>query len=623
MGDILANKEVTALLLERVPAAVAVFDLEMRYLSCSRRWLTDFGIVARNLIGKSHYEIFPEIGERGREIHRRALSGETVSSEAEAFHRRDGSVDWVKWDIEPWHEADGTIGGVIILSEVLTDSVETKLRARSLSFELNLLIDSAKNHAICLLDPEGRVMIWNSGAERLYGWSESEIVGKSYEMMFAPGDLAAGLPLRQLATAREEGTFHGRSTRLRKDGSSFLADVSINRIGDGAGAVAGFGQVVRDVTQEVENARIKEANTAHLRSILDTAPDAMITIDDCGLIQFFSAAAEGMFGYAAAEVVGRNVSMLMSEPDATRHDGFLARYRATGERWVIGSHRRVLGRRRDGSIFPHELYVGEAEGGGRRVFTGFLRDLTAEEEAEARLRELQGELIHIARVSAIGTMATALAHELNQPLMAITNYVQSAAALLARRQEAELELVRTALEDAGAEALRAGAVVHRLREFIARGELERSIVRPQELAMQACELGIVGARPRGITCEVRVPPALKPVLVDRVQIQQVLFNLIRNAFEAFGGRGLIVIEAREEGRMVRFSVIDNGPGIEPGREEALFEPFITTKASGMGIGLAICRTIIAAHGGQMWCEPAPDVGAAFHFTVPLAEVGDD
>jgi two-component system sensor kinase FixL len=619
----LANARISDLLLENVPAAIALFDTGMRYIACSRRWLSDYGLEGQDVVGRSHYDVFPEIGERWRNIHRRALAGETLSSEAEAFVRADGSVDWIQWRIVPWRDESGEIGGVVLFTQVLTDAVESKRRTTTLDTELNLLIDSAKQHAICMLDADGRVRIWNTGAERLYGWSEKEVLGRYYAMMFEPGDQNADLPAHQMAIARREGVFQGRSKRIRKDGSRFIADVTLSRINDENGSCMGFGQVVRDVTQEAEDTRSREAAEAYLHSILNTVPDAMITIDDRGVILSFSAAAEQLFGYAAAEVVGRNVSMLMPEPDSSRHDTYLARYRATEERRIIGNMRRVLGRRKDGSVFPHELYVGEASGGGRRIFTGFLRDLTAREEADARLTELQAELIHISRVSAVGTMATALAHELNQPLTAIANYVQTSAAVVAREGEQALTMVHEALEEAGREAIRAGAIVQRLRDFVARGELERIVITPRDLALQARELGAAGAAAGGISCEVEVAQELEPVLVDRVQIQQVLLNLIRNAMEAMGEMGSIAIGANREGTMMRFSVIDTGPGIPPGKEEDLFEPFVSGKASGMGMGLAICRTIIEAHGGRMWCESVPEGGAAFHFTVPVAEVDHD
>lgn len=622
MHDILTNANLSKQFLEHVPAAVALFDDHLCCLDCSRRWRTDHGLDDHDVMGKSLGEVFPSIVPHWREVHRRALVGEMVSGTEETSRQADGTADRIEWKIVPWRDEAGKIGGAAVFTEVITDLMESRRRAGTLYTELNLLMRSAKRHAVCLLDPAGKIVIWNVGAERLYGWSADEVIGKPYGMMFVRADREAGLPQRQLALARDEGTSHELSWRLRKDGGPFLAEVTISPVRDETGEIVGFGQVVRDTTEEGSRLQQIEASAAHLRSILETVPDAMITIDEYGIVESFSAAAEQLFGYRAHEVIGRNVSITMTEADASHHDEYLARYRATGERRIIGAMRRVMGKRKDGSTFPHELYVSEANGGGRRIFTGFVRDLTAREAAEAKLKEVQSELLHMSRVSAVGAMATTLAHELNQPLTAIANYTQTSAAIMARGEDQALAMVREALEETGREAIRAGAIIQRLRDFVARGELERMLSSPYDLAVQACELGAAAGRVRGIECRIEVSAKMAPVLVDRIQIQQVLLNLIRNAIEAIGDTGEIVIGATLAGGMVCFSVIDDGGGIEAGKEETLFEPFFSSKADGMGLGLAICRTIIEAHGGRMWCEQAPSSGAAFYFTVPVAEVVD-
>lgn len=613
--------------IEHVPAAIAVFDTHMRYIAHSRRWLVDYDLGEQPLIGRSHYDVFPEMPEAWREVHRRALAGEALSHEAQAFARANGDIDWVEWNIAPWRYASGEIGGVVLISQVVTGEVRKRQRAEALQSELDLLIDRADQIAICMLDEAGNVIGWNIGAERLYGWTEAEIMGRSHGVTFTLRDRDAGLPAAQLEAARRDGAFHGSSLRRRKDGTAFLVSVTLNRIGpDGTGG--GFILAVHDVTDEFERAREAEADEAFQRAILETVPDAMITIDSDGSVLSFSSAAERLFGYRAEEVLGRNVKMLMPEREAALHDGYLSRYHRTGERRIIGEVRRVMGRRKDGTLFPHAIYVGEANGGGRRVFTGFLRDLTAQDEAERQLRELQSELFHLSRVSAVGTLAVALAHELNQPLAAIANYVQTSAALLAQEarahpEDGHLDDVRKALDQAGKEALRAGAIVHRVREFVTRGELERTVASPYEIAVQTRELAAIDASSRKISCRILMSRMLPMIFIDRVEIQQVLLNLIRNAVEAVDEHGSIVIDARREGDMIRFSVIDDGPGIMPGMENSLFEPFVSTKSTGMGIGLAICRTIVEAHGGRLWCEPAPGGGAAFQFTLPVAETEDD
>lgn len=623
MRDKVVNGDLIARLLEQMPVAVALFDTDMHYLGCSRRWLTDYGIKDHTVVGRSHYDVFPDIDDARREIHRQVMAGETRSNDADPIERSPGEVDWVEWTMTPWYQPSGAIGGAILVTKVVNEWVRCKQRSLSIDAELNLLIDSAHHHAVVLLDPQGRVAIWNTGAERVYGWREDEAVGQSYDMLFEHHDRQIALPDAQLAEAQSKGVFRGRSWRTRRDGSRFLADVTISSVVDERGKVIAFGKVVRDITQENMRAQEIEASEAQLRSILDTVPDAMITIDGHGLIESFSAAAERMFGYTPDEVIGRNVSMLMPASEARHHDDYLARYRSTGEHRIIGSSRRVFGKRKDGSIFPHELNVGEAKGGGRRIFTGFLRDLTAREEAEARLRELQAELMHISRISAVGTLATALAHELNQPLTAIANYMQTSAALLPVHEGEVLELVTEALVDAGREALRAGAIVQRLRDFVTRGELDRVNVSPRELVTQACALGAVGDHMHGIRCTIDINDQMGLVIVDRVQIQQVIINLVRNASEAISDIGEIIISAKKENEMVLISVVDNGPGIPPSIKAEMFQPFVSCKASGMGLGLAICRSIIEAHGGRLWCEAPVDGGAAFHFTVPVSEVGND
>ena len=364
------------------------------------------------------------------------------------------------------------------------------------------------------------------------------------------------------------------------------------------------------------------AREAHLLSILETVPDAMVVIDEAGLIQSFSKTAERLFGYTSAEVVGANVKILMPEPYRENHDGYLQRYHQTGERRIIGIGRVVVGERRDGSTFPMELSVGEMKPGpGGRFFTGFVRDLTERQSTDARLHELQGELVHISRLTALGEMSSALAHELNQPLSAIANYLNGAQRLLRQPGEGTDEKVREALAKAVEQALRCGDIIRRLREFVSRGETEKRVESVAKLVEEASALALVGARQLGVRVVFDLSKRADLVLVDKVQIQQVVLNLIRNAVEALTGgdrRELTIASAPAAGGMVQISVIDTGPGIAPEVAERLFQPFVTTKASGMGVGLSICRTIVEAQGGQIWTEPNPGGGTVFRLTVPKA-----
>jgi two-component system sensor kinase FixL len=364
------------------------------------------------------------------------------------------------------------------------------------------------------------------------------------------------------------------------------------------------------------------AREAHLRSILETVPDAMIVIDERGLILSFSVAAGRMFGFSEEEIIGENVSILMPSPDRERHDGYLERYMRTGERRIIGIGRVLTARHRDGTTFPIELSVGEARLGNDRVFTGFIRDLTERQQAELRIHDLQSALAHVSRVTAMGTLATSLAHELNQPLTAIANYVEAANDLLENPNEENISTVREALTECAAQSVRAGQIVRRLRDFISRGEIERRIESLQRLVTEASALALVWAGEQSFEVDVRLDPSADHVMVDRIQIQQVLLNLIRNAIEAMAEspvRQLLIYSATEAGGFVRVTVADSGPGLSAEVAERLFEPFISTKDTGMGLGLSISSTIVAAHGGRIWAEPSKLGGIAFHFTIVDAD----
>ena len=494
--------------------------------------------------------------------------------------------------------------------------------ANQLAEELNLLIDGTQGYAIYMVDVDGNVTLWNEGAVRLKGWTEEETVGRHTSLFYPPDAIAAGKPGRDLARAAAEGRLEEEDWRVRKDGSEFLASVSITPLRDDEGNLRGFAKVVADITDRRAAEDAVLSRESHLRSILSTIPDAMVVIDEQGLILSFSAAAERLFGYRESEVVGSNVSRLMPSPDRERHDGYLRRYRETGEKRIIGIGRVVFGERKDGSTFPMHLSIGEAAGGAQRLFTGFVRDLTERQRTEERLDALQSELIHVSRVSAMGTMASTLAHELNQPITAVTNYVEAVRDLLAVPDPEDMPMIREALDDTAKEALRAGDIVRRLRAFVARGDVEKSIEKLPGLINEAAVLGLLGAKEKGIEPRFDLDPYASPVLVDKVQIQQVLINLIRNAVEAMSAspKRHLTVKSRPAGRgFVRVTVADTGPGISPTIASQLFAAFASSKSDGMGLGLSICRTIVEAHGGRIWVEPGPDGGTAFHFTLVRAE----
>ena len=365
---------------------------------------------------------------------------------------------------------------------------------------------------------------------------------------------------------------------------------------------------------------------ALLGSILATVPDALIVIDVRGQIVSFSAAAQRMFQYAESDVLGENISMLMPSPDREKHDGYIDHYLKTGERRIIGIGRLTSARRRDGSTFPIELSVGEVQDEGRPLFTGFIRDLTESQQAERRVADLQAELAHASRVTAMGTLASALAHELNQPLTAIANYLEAGRDMLDADGPVDRELLREAMAESASQALRAGEIIRSLREFIRRGETIRQPEPLRGLLAEGTALAFIGVDSRGLDMDISVDPRVDKVLVNRVQLQQVIINLTKNAVEAMAGGPARILRLSaipapsptDAGR-VEVIVADSGPGLAPEMSRTLFTPFITTKPSGMGVGLSISQTIVEGHGGRIWAEPSQWGGTAFHFTLDAAD----
>lgn len=358
---------------------------------------------------------------------------------------------------------------------------------------------------------------------------------------------------------------------------------------------------------------------AHLQSILDTVLDATVVIDPSGIMLSFNTSAVRQFGYTPEEAIGRNVSMLMPAPYREQHDNYIARYLTTGEKRIIGVDRVVVGRRKDGSTFPMKLAVGEMRQGDRVYFTGFIRDLTEREESQAMLDQARSELARLARLNELGEMASTLAHELNQPLSAIANYVQGCRRMLDKLDDELSSRMRGALDETAKQALRAGDIIRHLREFVTRGETDKGPEDINHLVEEAGALALVGSRERGIKSVFDFGADSNTVVADRVQIQQVLINLMRNAIEAMRDseeKQLIVRTRQVSPDWLRVEVEDTGPGIADEIAPQLFQPFVTTKANGMGVGLSISKRIIESHGGELTVTKNAAGGATFAFSLP-------
>jgi two-component system, LuxR family, sensor kinase FixL len=360
------------------------------------------------------------------------------------------------------------------------------------------------------------------------------------------------------------------------------------------------------------------------RAILDTAVDGIITINDTGIVESFNHAAERIFGYPAAYVIGRNVSLLMPQPYRREHDQYLANYQHTHVARIIGIGREVMGLRRDGSTFPMELAVGEINLKGRKLFTGIVRDITDRREAELLSKRRLHEIAHLSKVVAMGGLASGLAHEVSQPLTAIISHARAGQRMM-EASAVDRQAVGESFDHIVRQARRASEVIERIRRFVKR----------ESPALEATQLGgvieeVLGLLSHeidafGIEVSKDFPPGLPPIEVDRVQIEQVIFNLVRNALEAMsevpeGGRRLAVsLQGMDEDARIRITVRDTGVGLRAEDVGKVFQDFFTTKKHGLGQGLTICRSIVQAHQGDIRLADPDGPGATFVVELPLSQ----
>jgi len=463
-------------------------------------------------------------------------------------------------------------------------------------------------------------LLWNGEAEQRLGLELGTITDfDSWQALVEPDDLKA--VKRQIASvaARQADRFSFRYRLLSPDGKIHFIEGSARCFYDEAGKLVRAVGINVDVTEREEREAALKEGQAQLQSIIETVPDAMIVIGERGRILSFSAAAERLFGYRSRDVVGHNVAMLMPADHAAQHDAYLAHYRKTGERRVIGHIRTLNIRHADGHEIPIELSVGEAKVGGKRIFTGFIRDISDRVAAEAHMEQLNAEYAHGARLNAMGEMAAALAHELNQPLAATANYLGVAELSLAKSGGAAR--AAEAIGQANVQLLRTGEIIRRLRDFVAKRDVELQMEDLAQVIHDATALAFLGQLQVRATYDIASDAQL--VVADRIQVQQVLVNVLRNAGEAVRNlppeRRIVEIAARvADDSFVEVTVADQGPGFPRKVLTNLHAPLFSIKTDGgMGVGLSISRRIIEAHGGKFSARNARDGGAVLSFTLPL------
>jgi two-component system, LuxR family, sensor kinase FixL len=473
-----------------------------------------------------------------------------------------------------------------------------RARAERLDAVLNTTADG-----IIVIDSRGRIESFNRGAEQLFGYPEAEVLGRNVSVLMpSPHHEEHDHYLERYQTTGEARIIGvGREVvGRRRDGVMFPVHLSVGQMN--IGGERKFTGLLQDLTRRVRLEGELGASEARWRAIIDSAVDGIIVIDAHGRVEAFNPAAERLFGYAPAEVLGHNVDMLMPSPYHEQHDSYLSRYLATGRAKIIGIGREVQGRRKDGTTFPLHLSVGQITIAGERKFTGILHDLSGRVALEGKLREQQS-LAHL------GEMAAVVAHEVKNPLAGIRGAIQ----LFAGRTADEVS--REILADI---VLRIDALDGMMKDLLLFARPPRPRRSPTDVGLLVTSTAALLARdPTLQDVVVDIGGGAPAVPVDAEMLRIVLHNLLVNGAHAMRGQGRITVDIDTADSTCRIRIADAGPGIPAEIREKIFTPFFTTKSRGSGLGLPTAKRLVEAHEGSIAIDCPPSGGTTVMIQLPL------
>ncbi|HEX6306801.1 MAG TPA: PAS domain S-box protein [Longimicrobiales bacterium] len=590
---------------------VGVATRDGRWIEANPALLDMLGLTWHDLeAGQARWHGLIPLDEASRRAAELGLTYEGASGPVEIdFVRADGLTGTALLHLM---SPDGT-DTMVVLAVDITARRETERALHESEAQFRLLVESVADHAMFMLDPDGRVLSWNAGAERLLGYREEDVLGRHSSIFHTSEDQNAGRPAAVLKAALRESRHEDDGWRVRKDGTRFWANVIVAPTYAGE-QLLGFAQVMRDLSA-------RHTADLMLKSIMDGVTDGIIGIDEHGVIRSFNVAAERMFDYSAAEVLGSSITILLPEPYRTNFVDYLARFAHAGLARV-GRGRQLVGLRGDGTTFPLELAVSEFMLDGRRFFTGIVRDISRQRALEEQLQQAQ-------KMQAVGQLAGGIAHDFNNLLTIIAGHTE----LLLAHTKADdpLHTALTEMRDAG---MRAAGLTRQLLAFSRRAVLEPKVLDLNRVVKDTKKMlgRIIG---EDIELVTRLAPALRHVSVDQGQIGQVLINLVVNARDAMPDGGRIEIETANcdlepgpdlhpearPGPSVVLRVRDQGVGMTPDVLQRIFEPFFTTKqpGAGTGLGLAMVYGIVRQSGGHVEVTSEPHAGSEFRVFLPATE----
>lgn len=481
------------LFIEHVPIALAMLDRDMCYVSVSQRWIIDYGLANTPLIGRSHYEVFPELPAQWKRVHQRCLSGASERMEEECFTRQDGSRMWLRWEIRPWYQAPGEVGGILIFTEDITERKTSELAVSSSEERFRATFEQAAV-GIAHVAPDGRWIRVNQRLCQILRYSHEALLRTTFQNVTYPDDAHADEVLRQQLIDGVIDHYGLQKRYVRQNGEPIWARLTVSLVRSSKGQADYF------------------------------------------------------------------------------------------------------------------IYVVE--------------DIDVSKRAELELQHLRGEMEQVLASHIAIQTAVAIAHELNQPLNAIASYTE-AALRLHHAGNHQHDRVAHALRAAAAQAQRAGGVIRELMQLLHKRQTTSELIDLNRVINEAVAI-VQSSQLSPAEIKVELQPDLGPVLAHRLQIEKVMTNLLNNSLEAMKSAGMslkrirVSVSSMDADGMALVSVQDSGPGLTADAASSIFLPFFSTKKKGLGMGLAVSRALIEAHGGKLWLDLNDGPGATFRFTLPLA-----
>ncbi|MHC5085387.1 MAG: PAS domain S-box protein [Planctomycetota bacterium] len=473
---------------------------------------------------------------------------------------------------------------------------------------------------IAQLSTDGNFLHINQRFCDIVGYSREEMLELTFQDITHPDDLAADLELVQKVLEGEIEHYSMDKRYCRKDGSMVWVNLNVSLVRNRSGSPKYFVSVVKDISKRKKAEEVLRKNINFLEHLTSAVPDAIYSVKMPERTINWVNDSFNITGYSDEECIGQSTLNYYADPEDYEKVGKIQQDAILRGEDVISTEDML--RRKDGRVIPVELTATfYKEDGELTNITAMVRDITKRKQAEEEIHHLREEYTHMARVSVMGELSASLAHELKQPLAAIRSNAQAALRFLTG-DNPDLDELHEILKDIIKDNRRADEVIKNLRSFLRKSELQTEELNIKDLIKDTLPLINSFETMRKIPLKLEINKAVPIVNGDRIQIQQVILNLILNSTEALMHAkvksGLIVLKSHEEdGQFITLSVRDNGPGIGTQAMEHLFDPFYTTKKEGLGMGLAISRSIIEEHGGRLWAENNQDGGATFYFTVPI------